>query len=321
MSKLFLSVVAPAYNEADGIIAFLEQTQQVLDSMYKPYEIVIVDDGSSDATVDQIKAYMETHAHHIRLIVFSRNYGHEIAITAGLEHARGDYVLQMDADLQHPPEYIPVLLNKIQEGYDVVYAARENRDEETWLKRTCAKFFYSFARRMTGFSIPDNATNFRVMTQQVVRSLRKLKESNRHILMLFAYIGFKTASIPFKTQERLTGESKYSYRKLIDLAIDSIISFSHRPLRYMSVLSVFVSIIMAGYAGFIFLQRIFYHPTLADGMASIIFITSGLFAILFLFLAVISEYISRILVESKNRPLYYISEDSYQIEQRKENHD
>lgn len=320
MSKLFLSIVAPAYNEADAIIAFLEQTQDMVETLQKPYEILIVDDGSSDATVDIIKQYMETHA-HIRLIVFSRNYGHEIAITAGLEHARGDYVLQMDSDLQHPPEYIPLLLNKIQEGYDVVYAARENRDEETWLKRTCAKFFYAIARRMTGFSIPDNATNFRVMTQQVVRSFRKLKESNRHILMLFAYIGFKTASIPFKTQERVAGSSKYSYRKLIDLALDSIISFSHRPLRYMSALSVCVSVIMAFYAGFILLQRLFYHPTLADGMASIIFITSGLFAILFLFLAVISEYIGRILVESKNRPLYYISEDTYHSQMNTKNHD
>ena len=310
MPKLDLSIVAPAYNEAEGIAAFLEQTQTALEKLNRSYEILIVDDGSSDATVDEIKDYMETHD-HIRLIVFSRNYGHEIALAAGLEHARGKYVVQMDSDLQHPPALIEPLLAKIEEGFDVVYAARENRDEETWLKRTAAKCFYAVARRMTGFQIPDNATNYRIMSRQVVRSFRKLKESNRHTLMLFAYIGFKTGSINFTTQERRAGKSKYSYRKLINLAIDSIISFSHRPLRYMSILSVLISLIMAVYAGFIVLQKLFYHQNLAEGVASVIFITAGLFAVLFLFLAIISEYIGRILVEAKNRPLYYISEDTY----------
>lgn len=316
MPKLDLSIIAPAYNEAESIEAFLEETQAVLTKLNRSYEILIIDDGSSDNTVDKIKDYMETHE-HIRLIVFSRNYGHEIALTAGLEHARGQYVVQMDSDLQHPPSLIEPLLNKIEEGFDVVYAARQNRDEESWLKRTAAKWFYAIARRMTGFTIPDNASNFRIMSQQVVRSFRKLKESNRHMLMLFAYIGFKTGSIPFTTQERHAGKSKYSYRKLINLAIDSIISFSHRPLRYMSVLSVFISLIMAVYAGFIILQKLFYHQALADGMASVIFITAGLFAVLFLFLAIISEYIGRILVEAKNRPLYYISEDTYLDNKRK----
>lgn len=310
MSTLFLSVIAPAYNEAESIITFLERTQSVLDKINRPYEIIIVDDGSVDTTVDQVKSYMKSHD-NIRLIVFSRNYGHEIAITAGIEHARGDYVVQMDSDLQHPPEFIEKLLAKIQEGFEVVYAARENRDEESWLKRTCAKWFYSIAQRMTGFKVPDNATNFRIMSRQVVRSFRKLKESNRHMIMLFAYIGFKTSSVPFKTDNRYAGKSKYSYRKLINLAIDSIISFSHSPLRYMSILSVLISLIMACYAGFILLQHLFYNPSLADGMASSIFITSGLFAVLFLFLAIISEYIGRILIEAKNRPLYYVSEDSY----------
>ncbi len=319
MSKTFLSIIAPTYNEAEGITAFLEQTQQVLETLNKPYEILVIDDGSTDMTVNTIKSYMKSHE-NIRLIVFSRNYGHEIALTAGLEYAQGEYVVQMDSDLQHPPEYIPELLNKIQQGYDVVYAARESRAEESWLKRTTAKLFYAIARQMTGFSVPDNATNFRIMSQQVVRSFRELKENNRHMLMLFAYIGFKTTSIPVQIQERAAGKTKYNYRKLINLAIDSIVSFSHRPLRYMSILSVLVSVVLAFYAGFVLLQKLFSHQQLAEGMASIICITSGLFAILFLFLAVISEYIGRILIESKNRPLYYIREDSYH-NQHKNNYD
>ncbi len=315
MNKIFLTIVAPAYNEADGIKVFLEQVQQEILKLGITYEIIIVDDGSDDLTAETVKAFIEKDK-NVRLIAFSRNYGHEIALTAGLENARGKYVLQMDSDLQHPPTLIKPLLEKVQQGYDVVYAARQNRDEEPWLKRIAAKGFYAIARRMTGFQVPDNATNFRIMSRQVVKSFRKLKESNRHMIMLFAYIGFKTASIPFTTANRVAGKSKYSYRKLINLAIDSIISFSQRPLRYMSIVSVLISFIMACYAGFILLQKLFYHQHLADGVASVIFITSGLFAVLFLFLAVISEYIGRILVEAKNRPLYYIQEDTYLDQKR-----
>lgn len=161
---------------------------------------------------------------------------------------------------------------------------------------------------MTGFHLDSDVGNYKILNRKVIDSLKKMKENSRHLLMLFAYIGFNTASVPFDCVERAGGETKYNYRKLINLAIDSIISFSHRPLRYMSVLAVIISFILTGYAGFIVLQKLFSEQHLADGVASVIFITSGLFAILFLFLAILSEYISRILLESKGRPLYYIKE-------------
>lgn len=306
-TDLTLSIVAPMYNEAGSVNAFLNRLLSVMEKHFLHYEIILVDDGSIDDTFSLCKAYSEKNS-CIRVLSFSRNYGHEVALTAGLEHAQGEWVVQMDSDLQHPPELIPSLVNQALQGYEVVYAARKNRQNETWLKKNLARCFYKVARRMTGFNIPSDASNFRVIHRKVVDSLCKLKESNRHLIMLYAYVGFKTSSIPFEVENRHAGKTKYNYPKLMNLALDSIISFSHRPLRYMSMISVLISIFLFCYAGFIVLQKLFSLQHMIDGMASLIFIMSGLFAILFLFLAVISEYIGRILVESKNRPLYYIRE-------------
>lgn len=305
--ELLISVVAPMYNEEAVIPSFIEKTLGILKENFKKYELILVDDGSADQTVQNSLALLHQHE-NLKIIAFSRNYGHEIASTAGLEHAQGDYIILMDSDLQHPPELIPDLVNKALEGFDVVQAARANRDEQSWLKRQTANLFYKIANKMTGFELKGEVGNFRLLSRRVANSITQLRESNRHLLMLFAYVGFPSTSIPYVCQERFAGASKYSYRKLINLALDSIISFSHRPLRYMSILSVIISMLLTFYAGFIVLQKIFAHQQLADGMASVIFIMSGLFAILFLFLAIISEYISRILIESKNRPLYYIKQ-------------
>lgn len=307
-NDFLLSVVAPMYNEQEIIGAYLERTLKVLEQHYPRFEIIMIDDGSTDVTFDVCKQFADKYP-QIRIIAFSRNYGHEIALTAGIDHARGDYVVQMDTDLQHPPELIPELVNKVQAGFDIVYAARSHRQNESWLKKTAAKAFYFIATKMTGFVVPEDASNYRVINKKVVQSIRQLKENNRHLMMLYAYVGYKTASIPFDVESRFAGKSKYSYRKLINLALDSIISFTHRPLRFMSIASIFISVIMACYAGFILLQHFFSNQNFAEGVASLIFVISTLFAILFLFLAMISEYIGRILIESKNRPLYYIREE------------
>lgn len=306
MRDIFISVVAPMFNEEAVIGEFIQRCSDVLAREFKRYELILVDDGSRDNTVSVAREFAQKLP-NIRIISFSRNYGHEIASTAGLEHAKGDYAILMDSDCQHPPELIPQLYDKAQEGFDVVYAARTNRDGQSWFKKTLSQWFYRFARQMTGFEIDEQFGNYRLLSRRVIDSIVQMRESNRHLLMMFAYVGFKTTSIPFTCEERAGGASKYSYRKLINLALDSIISFSHRPLRYMSILSVFISFLMTLYASFIVLQKLFMHQHLAEGVASVILITSGLFAILFLFLAIISEYISRILVETKNRPLYYIT--------------
>ncbi len=303
MSKI--SIIAPVFNEEAVVSQYIEEVTRIMDSSGYDYELIIIDDGSTDNTLEIASKYAKKHE-KIKIIVFSRNYGHEFALTAGIDHCQGDYAITMDTDLQHPPELIPKLIAMAEEGYDIVNAKRKSRDNESWLKRKTANAFYSFASKMTGFKLDSKVGNYKIINKRVINSLRQMKENSRHLLMLFEYVGFNATSIPYECKERAAGDSKYSYRKLFNLAIDSIISFSHRPLRYMSLLSIFISIILTCYAGFIVLQKLFYDQQLAEGIASIIFITSGLFAILFLFLAVISEYISRILVESKSRPLYYI---------------
>lgn len=309
--KMKLTVIAPMFNEEAVIGAFLHKTIPILEQHFSDYELLLIDDGSLDKTVSACLPFIKSHP-SIRLLVFSRNYGHEMALTAGLDAACGDYVILMDSDLQHPPELIPQLVQKAQEGYDVVCAFRKNRAHESWLKRNTAALFYKICRKMTGFNISKETGNYRLLSRKVVESLRQMKESNRHLVMLFAYVGFKTATVPYDCPPRYAGKTKYPLKKLINLALDSIICFSARPLRAMSILSIVISFFMMIYAGFILLQKLFTHQQLADGMASIIFLTAGLFSVLFLFLAIISEYISRILVETKNRPLYYIKQEIMQ---------
>ena len=305
-SALKLSIVAPMFNEEDVIAQFLQETLEVLGRYFSSYELILVDDGSTDQTVARCLSFIKENP-AIQLLAFSRNFGHEIASTAGLDHATGDFVVLMDSDLQHPPALIPDMVSKAAEGYDVVCASRTNRNRESWLKKMTAQGFYRLSRKMTGFDLNSDTGNFRLLNRKVVDSVNKMKESNRHLIMMFAYVGFKTATISFHCPPRFAGKSKYNMRKLISLSLDSIIGFSSRPLRLMSVLSVFVSLLMMLYAGFILVQKLFSHQQLADGLASVIFLIAGLFSLLFLFLAVISEYISRILVETKNRPLYTIA--------------
>lgn len=307
-SNHMLSVIAPMYNEESVITSFIEKTVAVLAAHFNHYELLLIDDGSIDNTVANCLPFIKANP-HIRILTLSRNYGHEIASTAGLENARGDYVILMDSDLQHPPEIIPEMVKMADEGYDVVCGARLNRPSESWLKKLAAKFFYKAAKRMTGLDLNSETGNFRLLKRPVVNSLKRMKENNRHLIMMFAYLGFKTAVIPYYCPPRSAGKTKYSLAKLFSLSLDSIIGFSAHPLRIMSFSSLFVSAMMMIYAGFILFERFFVHQRLPDGMASIIFLISGLFSVLFLFLAVISEYISRILTEVKNRPLYYINQE------------
>ncbi len=303
-----LSVVAPFFNEEAILAQYLERTLIVLETQFKTYELILIDDGSTDHSAQICLPFIQANR-HVRLICFTRNYGHEIALTAGLDYATGDKVVIMDTDLQHPPEIIPALVKKSEEGYDVVCATRQDRAEEPWVRKIFAYGFYYISRKMTGFEIHSARGNYRLLNKSVVESIRRMKETNRHLVMMFAYVGFNTAEIDYQCPPRRAGKSKYNLRSLIRLSLDSIIGFSARPLRVMSVFSVLISVVMMIYAGFILIEKLFMHQALADGMASVIFLISGLFSVLFLFLAVISEYISRILLETKKRPLYYVKED------------
>ena len=303
-----ISIIVPVYNEEDVIDSFLQQTLAVLRKNFTWFEIILVDDGSNDKTVDKCLSFIKLTP-EIRLLKFSRNYGHEIASTAGFDYAMGNYVVLMDADLQHPPELIPLMMAKAKEGFEVVCAKQKQRPIESKIRRFFSKMYYKISQRMTGLEITEGHGNFRLLSRAAVESLKKMRENNRHLVMLFAYMGFESASVYYDCPPRAAGDSKYNFKKLIHLALDSIIGFSGKPLRTMAKFAIFISFIMMLYAGFILLEKLFSPEHLIDGLASVIFLVSGLFSILFLFLAVISEYISRILIETKNRPLYYIQQE------------
>ncbi len=304
---MLISVVAPMHNEAGSIREYILQTMTVLQKNYDVFELIIIDDGSTDDSVIIVKELMSKYL-HIRLIILSRNFGHENALSAGLAIAKGDYVVLMDSDLQNPPQLIPKLLHKLNEGFDVVYAARKERHGESWLKKISSSFFYWLAKKMTGFELSADAADFRILRRKVVNALNQLKENNRKLIMLYAFVGFSTASVPYEVPPRFAGKSKYNYFKLIKTALDAILSFSTRPLWMMSILSIILSVLSAGYAGFIFLQHLIVN-NLIDGVASILCFTAAMFSILFLFLALLSEYIGRIMTETKERPLYYIRQE------------
>ncbi len=306
---ILLSVVAPCYNEAEAIGEFITQTVTVLEEHFPNYELLLVDDGSKDATVEKIAQYQSKNP-NIRLIRFSRNFGKEAAVTAGLEHSTGEIVVMLDSDLQDPPSLIPQLLEKLDTGYDIVSAQHTIRKKETWLKKSTSKLFYRLAAHMTGLHIPNTVGDYRAMRRKVVDAVISVKDNVRYMKMIYAYVGFRNATVLYEREPRFAGETKYNYPRLIEAALDAIISFSDRPLRYISLMSLGVSVFSFLLIIFAILHKILSGDTasIANGWTSLVVLISMLFCILFGFLAVISEYISRILRESKHRPLYFAEE-------------
>ena len=308
INDILISVVAPVYNEEKCIREYINQTVDILQDNYLNYELVLVDDGSTDNSIVIIKEILGK-VKNIRLISLSRNYGREVAISAGLDVSIGDYVVLMDSDLQDSPDLIPKLVDRAVSGYDGVYAARISRAGESFFKKISSKYFYKIASSLTGFSIPNDAGDFRVFNRKVVNSISQLKESNRYMKMLYAYVGFKVSKIPFERSERYAGTTKYSYAKLFNASLDAIISFSNRPLRILSIFSMILSFLLFVLILGIFIYKMMDTNAIVEGWSSTMVFISLMFSVLFMFLSIISEYISRILIETKNRPLYYIREE------------
>lgn len=304
-----LSVIAPCYNEEGAIGEFITRTVAVLEEHFGNYELILVDDGSKDATVQKIAEY-QVKFPAIRLLRLSRNFGKEAAVTAGLEHSAGDYVVIIDSDLQDPPSLIPALLAKLDEGYDVVAAEHTIRRKESWLKKSTSRFFYHIASHMTGLHIPDNVGDYRVMRRKVVNAIISVKDNVRYMKLIYAYVGFKNATVPYERDGRFAGETKYNYPRLITAALDAIISFSDKPLRYISLASMTIASLAFFLSAYVVVVKILAGEAshIANGWTSLVVIISIFFGVLFAFLSVISEYISRILRESKHRPLYYAEE-------------
>jgi glycosyltransferase involved in cell wall biosynthesis len=307
-SDQIVSVVVPVHNLQDTIDDFVNATLAVLRSTCRNHELILVDDGSTDDTVRKIKSRSLVDS-NVRLLVLSRRYGHQIALTAGLEHAIGDYVVLMAASLQHPPELIPKLIARAQQECDVVYVAKHPDMKEPWLRRMVASMFFALAKRLTSFKVRRDVIDFLILSRRAVNSITQLKEHNRYMPMIYEYVGYSVGTIPFEeVVPKRTRPSRYSYRQKIHLAIDAIVSFSDRPLRYLAFACVLISLLLFVATLWIVIDKLVSHEVV-EGWTSLMALQLLMFSLLFLFLAVFSEYISRILIESKQRPLYYIREE------------
>jgi len=305
MSRI-LSIIIPIYNEEKCICALWERLR-LLEQRMEEYsiEFIMVNDGSSDRSLSMLKE-IAGHNGNVKLISFSRNFGHQIAISAGIEHAQGEAVAIMDADLQDPPELIFEMLNKYQEGHDIVYAVRRERRGETFIKKKSAECFYRTVNRLSSIPIPRNTGDFRLMSRRAVDSLNLMKEKDRFVRGMISWIGFKQTGIEFDRDPRVAGETKYPLRKMLKFAFDGILSFSNVPLRLATWLGFATSVFAVFYI-FIVLIKKFMGYTL-PGYASIMVSILFLGGVQLITIGILGEYIGRIYNEAKARPLYIIEE-------------
>lgn len=304
--KPIYSIIIPMFNEEEVIELTYKQLTMTLSQLKEPYELVFVNDGSRDQTAHIVKQLALTDS-HVKLVNFSRNFGHQIAITAGIEHAEGKALIIIDADLQDPPSVMLQMIEKWKEGYEVVYGKRVARKGETWFKKFSAKWFYRILRLLTNVDIPSDTGDFRLIDRKVADVLSGLKEKNRFVRGLVSWVGFKQISVEFMRDERAAGQTKYPLRRMIKFALDGITSFSYKPLRIASYIGFTLS-----FFSFIYLLVILYQHFFTDrtipGWTSLIGINLLFNGIILILLGIIGEYIGRIYDESKNRPLYIVSE-------------
>jgi glycosyltransferase involved in cell wall biosynthesis len=301
-----LSVVVPAYNEAEVLPEFQSRLAAVLDGLGMDSEIVYVDDGSVDATL-QVLADARRADPRISIVKLSRNFGKESALTAGLDHCIGDAIVVIDADLQDPPELIPALLKHWSEGYDVVYATRTKRRGESWLKRATAAAFYRVVRNISQVEIPQDTGDFRLMSRRALDALLELREQHRFMKGLFAWIGFPQKAVEYERDPRHAGETSWSYWRLWNLALEGITSFSIVPLKLSSYVGSITALGAFIYGVFIVL-RVLVLGIDVPGYASLLTVMLFLGGIQLLTLGTIGEYLGRVFNETKNRPLYFVEE-------------
>ena len=300
-----LSVVAPVLDE-EGSVAELHRRLTEALAPLGTYEIVVVDDGSRDRTW-QILTELAAADPHLRLVRLSRNFGHQVAMTAGLDAARGDAVVCMDGDLQDPPEVIPELVARWREGYDVVYAVRTARPGETRYKRWTAGAFYRLIGRMSPVEIPAEAGDFRLLSRRAADALRAMPERARFLRGMSSWIGFPQAGVPYEREARTSGTTKYPTRKMVRFASDAITSFSTTPLRVVAVTGFVLVGFCALYLGYTLYKRVFTDDTI-QGWTSVIVIVLLIGGVQLVSLGVIGQYVARIYDEVKGRPLYVVSE-------------
>jgi len=304
------SVVAPVFNEEALVEEFCRRCVAALEPLGEPFELVLVNDGSRDRSPQLLRALHERDP-RIKVLNFSRNFGHQLAITAGADYAQGKAVVVIDSDLQDPPEVIPQLIAKWREGYEVVYAVREEREGETWFKTVTAAFFYRLIAKITSVELPVDAGDFRLMDRKVVDALSRIREHHRFMRGLSVWVGFNSTGMPYKRLARKAGATKYPLRKMLKFALDGITSFSYLPLQlatYMGFITaglslLFILVIFALRLGGQTAQDAAFYGQ-ASTLAAVLFIG----AVQMISLGIIGEYVGRIYDEVKGRPLYIVAE-------------
>jgi len=304
--KITYSVVAPIYNELENLPQLYKRIKKVMSARRRSWELILVDDGSTDGSTDAIRKLARQDP-HVRPVIFARNFGHQIAITAGWDYARGEAVVTIDADLQDPPEAIPALAQKWREGYDVVYAVRSEREGESWFKRVTAAAFYRIIYRITDVRIPVDAGDFRLMDRKVVNVLKQMRERHRFPRGMSAWVGFRQIGVPYKRGPRHAGVTKYPLRRMVLLALNAITSFSYFPLQvatYFGFFSAGIAILAIPIVVYLRMAGIPQFTGQATTLIAVLFLGG----IQLISLGVLGEYIGRLYDEAKGRPLYIVRE-------------
>jgi polyisoprenyl-phosphate glycosyltransferase len=304
-AKQTISIVVPAYNEDEGLAEFHRRVTVVLNNLSMDGEIVYVNDGSHDQTLEVLKK-LQAMDSRVVIVDLSRNYGKEIALTAGLDHASGDAIVPIDADLQDPPELIPNLVAKWREGYDVVYARRISRASESWIKKATASTFYRLMQRLGGkVIVPANVGDFRLLDRKALNALKQIREQHRFMKGLFASIGFRQIALDYHRDARFAGETKWNYWRLWNFSLEGITSFTIVPLKlstYIGLLTAFFAFI---YGLYIFGKALFIGDPV-PGFPSVMVMIAFLGGVQLIVLGIIGEYLGRVFNETKNRPLYFV---------------
>lgn len=300
------SIIIPMYNEEAVIQETYRRLKKVMGNVESGYELIFINDGSKDQSAEIIKDY-SCWDDTVKLIDFSRNFGHQIAITAGMDYASGEAVIIIDADLQDPPELILKMIEKWKEGYEVVYAKRIKRNGETLFKKWSASLFYRVLRASTEINIPVDTGDFRLMDRKVVEQMKRLPEKNRFVRGLVSWVGFRQTAIEYERDERLAGETKYPLKRMIKLSLDGIMSFSYKPLKLAGYAGITLSAFGFPYLIYVLYLALFTEAT-SKGWPSLIGIMLIFDGFVLIMLGVLGEYIGRIYDETKGRPLYIVNE-------------
>jgi dolichol-phosphate mannosyltransferase len=308
-----ISAIVPSYNEEKNVPLIYERLTKVLSQINPNYEIIFINDSSKDNTLSVIKTIAQEDS-HVKYISFSRNFGHQIAVSAGIDLCKGNAVVIIDADLQDPPELILEMYEKYKEGYKVVYARRKTREGETWFKKATAKIFYRILAAMTSIEIPVDVGDFRLIDKVVVRQLKNMPEKSKYLRGQISWIGYKQTFVEYHRDARIYGKTNYPLKKMIRLALDGITAFSDKPLKMASAIGI-ISAIIALLAIIYALLSHFIFDSSVSGWTSLIISVLFIGGVQLITIGIIGEYIARINNDVRNRPLYIIEEQNIEDEQ------